>query len=35
MIYGHEIDIMEMLDMAGKLLKNILPDKMVNRETEI
>ncbi|KAF5426877.1 hypothetical protein C5S42_06515, partial [Candidatus Methanomarinus sp.] len=34
-VYGHQVVIMEVLDMAGKLLKIILPDKIENRKAEV
>ena len=33
-VYGHQVVIMEVLDMVGKLLKIILPDKIENRDVE-
>jgi len=32
---GHQVVIMEVLDMVGKLLKIILPDKIENRKAEV
>jgi len=32
--YGHQAAIMEVLGMAGKLLRNISPDKIENRDVE-
>jgi hypothetical protein len=34
-VFGHQVVIMEVLDMAGKLLKIILPDKIENRKAEV
>jgi hypothetical protein len=34
-VYGHQVVIMEVLDMVGKLLKMILPDKIENRKAEV
>jgi len=33
-ISGHQATIMEVLGMAGKLLRNISPDKIENRDAE-
>ena len=33
-VYGHQVVIMGVLDMVGKLLKIILPDKKENRKAE-
>lgn len=33
-VSGHQVVIMEVLVMVGKLLKNILPDKKENRKAE-
>ena len=34
-VYGHQVVIMEVLDMVGKLLEIILPDKKENRKAEV
>jgi hypothetical protein len=34
-VYGHQIVIIEVLDIGGKLLKIILPDKIENRKAEV
>ena len=34
-VFGLQVAIMEVLDMAGKSLRNILPDKTRNRKVEI
>ena len=34
-VSGHQVVIMEVLDMVGKLLKIILPDKIENRKAEM
>ena len=34
-VSGHQVVIMEVLIMVGKLLKNILPDKKENRMDEV
>ncbi|TKY92056.1 MAG: hypothetical protein C5S46_02600 [Candidatus Methanomarinus sp.] len=34
-VSGHQVVIMEVLIMVGKLLKNILPDKKENRMAEV
>jgi hypothetical protein len=34
-VSGHQVVIMEVLVMVGKLLKNILPDKKENRRAEV
>ena len=33
-VSGHQAAIMEVLGMAGKLLRNISPDKIENRDVE-
>lgn len=33
-VSGHQAAIMEVLGMAGKLLRNISPDKIENRDAE-
>jgi REP element-mobilizing transposase RayT len=33
-VSGHQVAIMEVLDMAGKLLRNISPDKIGNRKAK-
>jgi hypothetical protein len=33
-VTGHQAAIMEVLGMAGKLLRNISPDKIENRDAE-
>jgi len=33
-VYGHKVAIMEVLGMAGKLLRIISPDKIKNRDAE-
>ncbi|MEA3295331.1 MAG: hypothetical protein U9P81_10280 [Euryarchaeota archaeon] len=34
-VFGHQVVIIEVLVMVGKLLKNILPDKKENRKAEV